>query len=30
LLVLRGICWAGHQPMDRLVELAAIGARISE
>jgi len=30
LLVLRGISWAGHQPMDRLAELAAIGARISE
>jgi type 1 glutamine amidotransferase len=30
LLLLRGICWAGHQPMDRLSELAAIGARISE
>ncbi len=30
LLLLRGICWAGHQPLDRLAELAAIGARISE
>jgi len=30
LLVLRGICWAAHQPTDRLVELATIGARLGE
>ncbi len=29
-LVFRGICWAGNQPLDRLTELAPIGARISE
>ena len=29
-LALRGICWVGGQPMDRLVELAPIGARIEE
>jgi type 1 glutamine amidotransferase len=30
LLLLRGICWAGGQPVDRLSELALIGARVSE
>ncbi len=30
LLVFRGICWAGNQPIDRLAELAPIGARLSE
>jgi putative heme-binding domain-containing protein len=30
LLILRGICWAGGQPIDRLAELATIGARISQ
>ncbi len=30
ILALRGLCWAGGQPMDRLVELATIGARIAE
>ncbi|PYK65625.1 MAG: ThuA domain-containing protein, partial [Verrucomicrobia bacterium] len=30
LLVLRGICWAAHQPTDRLAELAAVGARLAE
>ncbi|MFO1501721.1 MAG: ThuA domain-containing protein [Verrucomicrobiota bacterium] len=25
LLLLRGICWTGHQPLDRLVELISIG-----
>ena len=29
-LALRGICWAARQPMDRLVDLATIGARITE
>ncbi len=29
-LVFRGICWAANQPMDRLAELATIGARIAE
>ena len=29
-LALRGICWAAGQPMDRLVELSTIGARIAE
>ena len=29
-LVFRGICWAANQPMDRLAELATIGARIVE
>jgi hypothetical protein len=28
LLLLRGICWAGQQPVDRLSELATIGARL--
>jgi putative heme-binding domain-containing protein len=28
LLILRGICWTGGQPMDRLSELATIGARL--
>jgi hypothetical protein len=28
LLLLRGICWAGKQPVDRLGDLAAVGARI--
>jgi putative heme-binding domain-containing protein len=28
LLLLRGICWAAHEPMDRLAELATIGARV--
>ncbi|MGH9575834.1 MAG: ThuA domain-containing protein, partial [Terriglobales bacterium] len=27
-LALRGLCWAGGQPMDRLAELAVIGARM--
>jgi putative heme-binding domain-containing protein len=27
-LILRGICWAGGQPMDALAELATIGARV--
>src|SRR5438477_2580514 len=30
LLILRGICWTGHQPIDRLYELATIGARIGD
>jgi putative heme-binding domain-containing protein len=29
-LLLRGIAWAGGQPLDRLVELAPIGARLRE
>ncbi|MDB6034395.1 MAG: hypothetical protein JWM16_4733, partial [Verrucomicrobiales bacterium] len=27
LVLLRGICWAGHQPVERLSELAFVGAR---
>ena len=27
-IVLRGICWAAHQPANRLEHLAEIGARI--
>jgi len=30
LLLLRGICWAGHQSLDRLSDLATIGARLAE
>jgi putative heme-binding domain-containing protein len=29
-LALRGLCWAAGQPMDRLVELAPVGARLVE
>jgi type 1 glutamine amidotransferase len=29
LMLLRGICWAAHEPVDRLSELATIGARIN-
>jgi len=29
LLVLRGICWSAKEPVDRLSELATVGARIS-
>lgn len=29
-LALRGICWAASQPVDRLTDLAPIGARIAE
>jgi putative heme-binding domain-containing protein len=29
-LLLRGICWAGGQPLDRLAGLATIGARMTE
>ncbi|HXG46944.1 MAG TPA: ThuA domain-containing protein [Methylomirabilota bacterium] len=29
LLVLRGICWAGRQPVDRLSDLVTVGARIA-
>jgi putative heme-binding domain-containing protein len=29
-LALRGLCWAASQPMDRLAELATIGARLEE
>jgi putative heme-binding domain-containing protein len=29
-LVLRGICWVAGQPLDRLGELATIGARLGE
>jgi len=28
IMVLRGLCWAGGQPIDRLAELATIGARV--
>jgi putative heme-binding domain-containing protein len=30
ILLLRGIAWAGHQPADRLVDLATPGARVSK
>jgi putative heme-binding domain-containing protein len=30
ILALRGICWSARQPMDRLSELATVGARLSE
>jgi len=30
LLILRGICWSAHQPIDRLAELATVGARIGD
>ena len=30
MLLLRGICWSGHEPLDRLSELAVIGARVEE
>lgn len=30
LMLLRGMCWAAHQPVDRLSELATIGARLSD
>ena len=29
-LAFRGICWAGGQPMDRLIDLVTIGARIED
>jgi len=29
-LLLRGFCWAAHQPVDRLAELATVGASWSE
>jgi type 1 glutamine amidotransferase len=29
LLLLRGICWSAGQPVDRLAELATIGARVA-
>ena len=29
-LALRGLCWAAGQPMDRLAELATVGARMAE
>ncbi len=30
LLILRGIAWCTHEPIDRLAELATIGARLSD
>jgi putative heme-binding domain-containing protein len=30
ILLLRGLCWAGHQPLDRLAELASVGARLAD
>ncbi|MPY91089.1 MAG: c-type cytochrome [Luteitalea sp.] len=30
ILLLRSIAWAGHQPEDRLVDLASLGARVSK
>jgi len=29
LLVLRGACWAAGEPVDRLSELATVGARVA-
>jgi hypothetical protein len=29
-LLLRGLCWAAHQPVDRLAELATVGARMGD
>jgi len=29
MMVLRGLCWVGGQPIDRLAELATIGARVA-
>jgi hypothetical protein len=29
-LLLRGLCWAAHQPVDRLQELVTVGARLGE
>ena len=30
ILAFRGICWAAHQPMDRLAPLVTVGARLTE
>jgi type 1 glutamine amidotransferase len=30
LLILRGICWTAREPMDRLSELATVGARVAD
>ncbi|PYJ04253.1 MAG: hypothetical protein DME25_10255 [Verrucomicrobia bacterium] len=30
LLLLRGIAWAGHQPLNRFNELVNIGARLAD
>jgi putative heme-binding domain-containing protein len=30
ILVLRGLSWAGHEPVDRLTPLSTIGARLAE
>ncbi len=30
ILLLRGICWTAHEPVDRLSRLATLGARIAE
>jgi putative heme-binding domain-containing protein len=30
ILILRGICWTANEPVDRLAELATIGARVAE
>ncbi|MGH9159891.1 MAG: ThuA domain-containing protein [Vicinamibacteraceae bacterium] len=30
ILLLRGLAWVGHQPVDRLVDLATPGARVSK
>ena len=29
-LLLRGLCWAAHQPVDRFAELVTVGARLGE
>jgi len=29
-LVLRGVCWTAHQPVDRLTGLSTVGARLAE
>ena len=30
ILLLRGICWSAHQPVDRLSRLALVGARVED
>ncbi len=30
ILLLRGLCWAAHQPVDRFAELVTVGARLAE
>jgi type 1 glutamine amidotransferase len=30
ILILRSICWTAREPVDRLSELATVGARVAE